>query len=145
VPKFACQVALKQLLISVRQTCERRTSERSTTIWHYAKTNQSKKLNPNSMEKLNAGRVSIGCHAATNAALDSLRHGRMGGVSPHAAGCMTMERKVLDRMDRGDGRWIELLDHSFGEEPLYRACGQNGALCRYTNDLWQAEIYVQYY
>jgi len=54
-------------------------------------------------------------------------------------------RKVLDRMDRGDGRWIELLDHSFGEEPLYRACGQNGALCRYTNDLWQAEIYVQYY
>jgi hypothetical protein len=56
-----------------------------------------------------------------------------------------MERKVLDRMDRGDGRWIELLDHSFGEEPLYRACGHNGAMCRYTNDLWQAEIYVQYY
>jgi hypothetical protein len=56
-----------------------------------------------------------------------------------------MERKVLDRMDRGPGRWIELLDHSFGEEPLYRACGQNGGICRYTNDLWQAEIYVQYY
>jgi hypothetical protein len=118
---------------------------RSTTIWHYAKTNQSKKLNPNFMEKLNAGLVSIGYHAATNAALDSPRHGRMGGALPHVAGCMTMERKVLDRMDRGDGRWIELLDHSFGEEPVYRACGQNGALCRYTNDLWQAEIYVQYY
>jgi len=56
-----------------------------------------------------------------------------------------MERAVLERMDRGDGRWIELLDHGFGEEPVYRACGQNGALCRYTNDLWQAEIYVQYY
>jgi hypothetical protein len=56
-----------------------------------------------------------------------------------------MERKVLDRMDRGNGRWIELLEHGFGEEPLYRACGQNGAICRYTNDLWQAEIYVQYY
>jgi hypothetical protein len=97
------------------------------------------------MEKLNAGRVSIGYHAATNAALGSLRPVRMGGVSPLVAGCTTMERKVLDRMDRGDGRWIELLDHSFGEEPVYRACGQNGALCRYTNDLWQAEIYVQYY
>jgi hypothetical protein len=118
---------------------------RSTTIWHYAKTNQSKKLNLNSMEKLNAGLVSIGCQGGTNAALDSPRHGRMKGVSPLAAGCTTMERKVLDRMDRGDGRWIELLDHSFGEEPVYRACGQNGALCRYTNDLWQAEIYVQYY
>jgi hypothetical protein len=56
-----------------------------------------------------------------------------------------MGRAVLERMDRGDGRWIELLDHSFGEEPVYRACGQNGAICRYTNDLWQAEIYVQYY
>jgi hypothetical protein len=97
------------------------------------------------MEKLNAGLVSIGCHGVTNAALDSLRHGRMGGALPLAAGCTTMERKVLDRMERGEGRWIELLDHSFGEEPVYRACGQNGALCRYTNDLWQAEIYVQYY
>jgi hypothetical protein len=118
---------------------------RSTTIWHYAKTNQLKKLNPNFMGKLSAGLVSIGCHAAMNAALDSPRHGRMGGALPLAAGCTTMERKVLDRMDRGEGRWIELLDHSFGEEPVYRACGQNGALCRYTNDLWQAEIYVQYY
>jgi hypothetical protein len=118
---------------------------RSTTIWHYAKTNQSKKLNLNFMEKLSAGLVSIGCHAAMNAALDSPRHGRMGGALPLAAGCTTMERKVLERMERGEGRWIELLDHSFGEEPVYRACGQNGALCRYTNDLWQAEIYVQYY
>ena len=118
---------------------------RSTTIWHYAKTNQSKKLKLSFMEKLNAGLVSIGCHAATNAALGSPRHGRMGGVLPHAAGCMTMEREVLDRMDRGEGRWIELLGPGFGEEPVYRACGQNGAICRYTSDLWQAEIYVQYY
>ena len=118
---------------------------RSTTIWHCAKTNQSKKLNLNFMEKPSAGLVSIGCQGGTNAALDSLRHVRMKGALPHAAGCTTMERKVLDRMDRGDGRWIELLDHSFGEEPLYRACGQNGGICRYTNDLWQAEIYVQYY
>jgi hypothetical protein len=142
---FAYQDGQKQFLTFAHQTCERRTSERSTTIWHYAKTNQSKKSKLSFMEKLNAGLVSIGCHGEMNAALDSPRHGRMGGALPHVAGCTTMERKVLDRMDRGEGRWIELLDHSFGEEPVYRACGQNGALCRYTNDLWQAEIYVQYY
>ena len=97
------------------------------------------------MEKLNAGLVSIGYRVVTNAALGSLRRGKMEDGLPHAAGCTTMERKVLERMERGEGRWIELLDHSFGEEPVYRACGQNGAICRYTNDLWQAEIYVQYY
>ena len=118
---------------------------RSTTIWRYAKTNQSKKFNLNSMGKQNAGRVSIGYPEGTNAALASLKHGKIEDGLPLVASFTTMERKVLDRMDRGNGRWIELLDHSFGEEPLYRACGQNGALCRYTNDLWQAEIYVQYY
>ena len=56
-----------------------------------------------------------------------------------------MERKIRERMERGEGRWIDVLEVSWGEEPLYRACGQNGAICRYTNDLWQAEIYVQYY
>jgi len=56
-----------------------------------------------------------------------------------------MERKVRERMERGEGRWIDVLEVEFAEEPLYRACGQNGAICRYTNDLWQAEIYVQYY
>jgi hypothetical protein len=97
------------------------------------------------MEKQNAGRVSIGYPEATNAASGSLRHGKIKDGLQLVASFTTMERKVLDRMDRGPGRWIELLDHSFGEEPVYRACGQNGALCRYTNDLWQAEIYVQYY
>jgi hypothetical protein len=97
------------------------------------------------MGKQSAGRVSIGYQEVTNAALGSQRQGRIKDDLPLDASYTTMERKVLDRMDRGEGRWIELLDHSFGEEPLYRACGQNGALCRYTNDLWQAEIYVQYY
>lgn len=55
-----------------------------------------------------------------------------------------MERKILDRMMRGTDRWIDVLETD-GAEPLYRACGQNGAICRYTSDLWQAEIYVQYY
>jgi hypothetical protein len=99
----------------------------------------------NTTKKQNAGPVFIGCHEVTNAALGSLRRGKMEVGLRLVASFTTMERKVLDRMDRGPGRWIELLDHSFGEEPVYRACGQNGALCRYTNDLWQAEIYVQYY
>jgi hypothetical protein len=97
------------------------------------------------MTKQNAGLASTGYHAAINAALDSLRHGKIKDGLLLNASFTTMERKVLDRMDRGNGRWIELLDHSFGEEPVYRACGQNGGICRYTNDLWQAEIYVQYY
>jgi len=97
------------------------------------------------MEKQNASHVSIGCQEVTNTVMGSLSRGRIKDGLRLDASYTTMERKVLDRMDRGPGRWIELLDHSFGEEPLYRACGQNGAICRYTNDLWQAEIYVQYY
>jgi hypothetical protein len=57
---------------------------------------------------------------------------------------MNKTRKVLDHMDRGDGRWIDVLDDPSGE-PLYQACGHGGTICRMTNDLWQAEIYVQYY
>ena len=55
-----------------------------------------------------------------------------------------MERRVIERLDRGNGRWIEVLETETAE-PLYRVCGQSGAIARYTNDLWQAEIYVQYY
>ena len=104
-----------------------------------------KKLKKLITKKPSAGLVSIGCQEVTLVALGFPRHGRIRGGLRLDASFTTMERKVLDRMDRGPGRWIELLDHSFGEEPVYRACGQNGALCRYTNDLWQAEIYVQYY
>ena len=104
-----------------------------------------KKLKKLLTKKPSAGLASIGYQEVTNAALDSQKHGRIRGALRLDASFTTMERKVLDRMDRGPGRWIELLDHSFGEEPVYRACGQNGGICRYTNDLWQAEIYVQYY
>jgi hypothetical protein len=107
--------------------------------------NHLKKLKKLLTKKLNAGHVSIGCQEVTNAALGFLRRGKIKDGLRLDASFTTMERAVLERMDRGDGRWIELLDHGFGEEPLYRACGQNGAICRYTNDLWQAEIYVQYY
>jgi len=115
------------------------------TICLYVKTNQLKKSKLSFMKKQSAGRVYIGYPETMNAALGSLRRGRIRDGLPLDASYTTMERKVLDRMDRGNGRWIELLEHGFGEEPLYRACGQNGAICRYTNDLWQAEIYVQYY
>jgi hypothetical protein len=125
--------------------CEKHISVLSTTIWHCVKNNQLKSLKVNSMKKQNAGLVSIGCQEVTNVVLGSPRRGRIKDGLLLDASYTTMERKVLDRMDRGPGRWIELLDHSFGEEPMYRACGQNGAICRYTNDLWQAEIYVQYY
>ena len=107
--------------------------------------NHLKKSKKPTTKKLSAGLVSTGCQEVTNVALGSQRHGRIRDGLRLDASFTTMERKVLDRMDRGPGRWIELLDHSFGEEPLYRACGQHGAMCRYTNDLWQAEIYVQYY
>jgi hypothetical protein len=104
-----------------------------------------KKSKKHLIKKQGAGRVYIGYPETTNAALDSQKHGRIRGGLRLDASFLTMERKVLERMNRGPGRWIELLEHGFGEEPLYRACGQNGAMCRYTNDLWQAEIYVQYY
>lgn len=55
-----------------------------------------------------------------------------------------MELKLLDRLDRGNGRWIDVLEENEGIT-VYRACGHNGAICRYTYDLWQAEVYVQYY
>jgi hypothetical protein len=56
----------------------------------------------------------------------------------------TMERPVLERLMRPKNCFIEVMEGDDGM-PLYRACGQNGAVCRYTIDLWQAEIYVQYY
>jgi hypothetical protein len=57
---------------------------------------------------------------------------------------MTTERTVVERLERGEGRWIDVMEDDDGM-PLYRACGQNGGICRYTIDLWQAEIYVSYY
>lgn len=80
-----------------------------------------------------------------NAALDSLRLARLGEDLPLDAGFTAMERKVLDRLPRRENCWIDVLETTNDEDCLYRACGQNGAICRYTNDLWQAEIYVQYY
>lgn len=46
-------------------------------------------------------------------------------------------------IDCGDGYYIET-----GEEPgigevRYAACMPGGAICRYSNDLWQAQIYIE--
>ena len=46
-------------------------------------------------------------------------------------------------IDCGDGFYIEI-----GEEPgigevRYAACMPGGAICRYSNDLWQAQIYIE--
>jgi len=46
-------------------------------------------------------------------------------------------------IDCGDGFYIEI-----GEEPgigevRYAACMPGGSICRYANDLWQVQIYIE--
>lgn len=96
------------------------------------------------LENASVGTAISGPQDGLNAALGSPRPARLEEDLQVAASFTKMERKVLDRMERGEGRWIELLATGTHEDCLYRACSQNGAICRYTNDLWQAEIYVQY-
>lgn len=43
----------------------------------------------------------------------------------------------------GTDRWIEVLETEDGKL-MYRACRQSGAICRYTPDRWQAEVYINY-
>jgi hypothetical protein len=51
------------------------------------------------------------------------------------------EATILGRTDRGDG-YIETLEPAAGGELYYRSCA-NG-YCRYSSDLWQAEIYLDH-
>lgn len=53
--------------------------------------------------------------------------------------CMN-EPEVISRMDR-DGGFIETLDRP-GFELYYRSCV--GGICRYSSDLWQAELYLDH-
>ena len=55
------------------------------------------------------------------------------------ARCMG-EPEVVSRMDR-DGGFIETLDRP-GFELYYRSCV--GGICRYSSDLWQAELYLDH-
>jgi len=48
---------------------------------------------------------------------------------------------VLSRTDRGAG-YIETLEPAGGGELYYRSCA--GGTCRYSSDLWQAEIYLNH-
>lgn len=48
-------------------------------------------------------------------------------------------------IDCGNGIYIETLFEEGSSEPYYRTCSRGGAVCRYSSDLWQAQIYAQYY
>lgn len=48
-------------------------------------------------------------------------------------------------IDCGNGIYIETLFEEGSCEPYYRTCSRGGAMCRYSSDLWQAQIYAQYY
>jgi hypothetical protein len=50
-----------------------------------------------------------------------------------------------DALDCGNGIYIETLFDDRSGEPYYRTCSKGGAICRYSSDLWQAQIYAQYY
>jgi hypothetical protein len=50
-----------------------------------------------------------------------------------------------DAIDCGNGIYIETLFDDNSNEPYYRTCSKGGAICRYSSDLWQAQIYAQYY
>lgn len=44
-----------------------------------------------------------------------------------------------------NGAYIETLYDKRTGEPYYRTCSKGGAICRYSSDLWQAQVYAQYY
>jgi hypothetical protein len=50
-----------------------------------------------------------------------------------------MSANVISRTDR-DGGYIETLEPVGAGELLYRSCAHG--ICRYSSDLWQAEIYL---
>ena len=63
----------------------------------------------------------------------------MAGTHPGVK-CMT-QPVVVNRSDR-DGGWIETLEPEHGGELYYRSCAHG--YCRYSSDLWQAEIYLDH-
>lgn len=46
--------------------------------------------------------------------------------------------------DCGEGYFIETLYDDRLGEPYYRSCSPGGAVCRYSSDMWQAEIYIKH-
>jgi hypothetical protein len=51
---------------------------------------------------------------------------------------------LIGRIDYDDGFYIETLIDSRLGEPMYRSCTPSGEICRYSSDLWQAELYLQH-
>lgn len=51
------------------------------------------------------------------------------------------EPTLVSRTDR-DGGWIETLEPEHGGELYYRSCAKG--YCRYSSDLWQAELYLDH-
>jgi hypothetical protein len=51
------------------------------------------------------------------------------------------EPVLVSRLDRSGG-WIETLEPGDGGELYYRSCA--GGMCRYSSDLWQAELYLDH-
>jgi len=60
-------------------------------------------------------------------------------VLPINAACTTMEPTILSRTDFEDGSYIETLEPAEGGEMYYRTCYKG--VCRYSSDLWQAQVY----
>lgn len=52
-----------------------------------------------------------------------------------------MEPVIVSRLDR-DGGLIETLEPAHGGELYYRSCAKG--YCRYSSDLWQAELYLDH-
>lgn len=51
------------------------------------------------------------------------------------------EPMIVSRHDRDEG-YIETLEPAEGGELYYRSCAHG--ICRYSSDLWQAEIYLDH-
>jgi hypothetical protein len=49
-----------------------------------------------------------------------------------------------EALDCGDGFFI-VQEYEPCGEVRYRSCTPGGALCRYSNDLWQAQIYIEHF
>lgn len=77
--------------------------------------------------------------------LDSLRADAVVEDSQASAVASGQIEIPEDAMDCGNGIYIETLFEEGSNEPYYRTCSRGGATCRYSSDLWQAQIYAQYY
>ena len=69
----------------------------------------------------------------------------MEGTTPNTAALSGLSLSGVPEgaTDCGDGFYIEQSTEPCGE-PRYRSCSPGGAVGRYSNDLWQAQIYIEH-